>query len=80
VQFRRYAERGSIDVAPPQGRKGVVVTTVAALFVQKGGVYFNLDGVDPWDEERDARLYARIPSSRTLPVSGGEGIGTGDRA
>lgn len=31
--------------------------TVAALYVAKGGVYFGLDGVDPWDEERDARLY-----------------------
>lgn len=30
---------------------------VAALFVAKGGVYFDLPGVDPWDEERDARLY-----------------------
>lgn len=32
--------------------------TVAALFVAKGGVYFGIDGVDPWDEERDARKYA----------------------
>jgi hypothetical protein len=31
---------------------------IAALYVQKGGVYFGLDGVDPWDEARDARLYA----------------------
>lgn len=31
---------------------------IAALFVTKGGVYFDLEGVDPWDEERDARLYA----------------------
>lgn len=31
--------------------------TVAALYVTKGGVYFDLEGVDPWDEERDARLY-----------------------
>lgn len=30
---------------------------VAALFVQTGGVYFGLDGVEPWDEERDAMLY-----------------------
>lgn len=30
---------------------------MAALFVQTGGVYFGLDGVDPWDEERDAMLY-----------------------
>jgi hypothetical protein len=33
------------------------MTDVAALFVQAGGVYSNLPGVDPWTEERDARLY-----------------------
>lgn len=32
--------------------------TVAALFVETGGCYFGLDAVDPWDETRDARLYA----------------------
>lgn len=32
--------------------------TIAALFVQTGGSYFGLDGVDPWDEHRDARMYA----------------------
>ncbi len=32
--------------------------TVAALFVQRNGCYWNLEGVDPWDEARDARLYA----------------------
>ncbi len=32
--------------------------TVAALYVQTNGAYFNLPGVDPWDEKRDARLYA----------------------
>lgn len=32
--------------------------TVAALYVEKGGVYFGLPGVDPWDVERDARKYA----------------------
>lgn len=32
--------------------------TVAALYVEKDGAYFGLEGVDPWDEERDARLYA----------------------
>ena len=31
--------------------------TVAALFVAKDGAYFGIGGVDPWDEERDARLY-----------------------
>ena len=30
---------------------------VAALFVQTGGVYVDIDGVDPWDEKRDARRY-----------------------
>lgn len=34
------------------------MTAVAALFVQTGGCYYGLDGVDPWDEARDARLYA----------------------
>lgn len=31
---------------------------VAALFVQSKGCYFGLPNVDPWDEARDARLYA----------------------
>jgi hypothetical protein len=31
---------------------------VAALYVAKGGCYYGLPDVDPWDEERDARLYA----------------------
>jgi hypothetical protein len=30
---------------------------IAALFVETGGPYFNLAGVDPWDEARDARTY-----------------------
>ena len=30
---------------------------VAALYVQTGGSYFNLEGVQPWDEEEDARMY-----------------------
>lgn len=34
-----------------------IVVSVAALFVAHGGPYFGLDGVDPWDEERDARKY-----------------------
>jgi hypothetical protein len=34
------------------------VRTIAALYVQRGGSYYGLDGVDPWDEERDARLYS----------------------
>ena len=31
---------------------------VAALFVQTGGHYFGLPGVDPWDVSRDARQYS----------------------
>lgn len=31
---------------------------IAALYVEKDGIYANLAGVDPWDESRDARLYA----------------------
>lgn len=31
---------------------------IAALFVERGGPYFGRDDVDPWDRERDARLYA----------------------
>jgi hypothetical protein len=31
---------------------------IAALFVEKGGAYWDLPGVDPWDEARDARAYA----------------------
>ncbi|KAF0156268.1 MAG: hypothetical protein FD189_1073 [Elusimicrobia bacterium] len=31
---------------------------IAALYVQRDGVYFNLPDVDPWGANRDARLYA----------------------
>lgn len=31
---------------------------IAALYVETGGAYFGLPGVDPWDEARDARRYA----------------------
>lgn len=31
---------------------------IAALYVETGGAYFGLEGVDPWDEARDARAYA----------------------
>lgn len=30
---------------------------IAALFVAREGCYYNLPGVDPWDEIRDARRY-----------------------
>jgi hypothetical protein len=32
--------------------------TIAALYVETGGSYFGLLGVDPWHEARDARRYA----------------------
>jgi len=31
---------------------------IAALYVETGGCYYGLADVDPWDRERDARLYA----------------------
>lgn len=31
---------------------------IAALYVAKNGCYYGLPGVEPWDEERDARKYA----------------------
>ena len=35
------------------------MTTVAALYVEHGGTYYGLDGVEPWGlPERDAREYA----------------------
>lgn len=40
---------------PP--RTDVEVKKIAALFVETGGCYFGLPGVDPWDEARDARRY-----------------------
>ena len=30
---------------------------IAALFVETNGSYFNIEGIDPWDELRDARAY-----------------------
>lgn len=34
------------------------MTIVSALYVEVGGSYYGLPDVDPWDEARDARLYA----------------------
>lgn len=39
---------------------GIQCLTVAALFVESGGIYFGRDDVDPWDEARDARKYAGL--------------------
>ena len=35
----------------------MAVPTISALFVETGGCYFGVDGVDPWDAARDARTY-----------------------
>lgn len=35
-----------------------MIVTVAALYVEEGGVYYGLPDVDPWPASRDARLYA----------------------
>lgn len=32
-------------------------STIAALFVEKDGIYYGLPNVDPWDKDRDARAY-----------------------
>src|SRR5580692_11483753 len=34
------------------------MTMVAALFVETDGCYFDIPGIEPWDEQDDARLYA----------------------
>jgi len=48
-----------INIGDFQIKQGQDVShKVAALYVEKGGVYYGLPDVDPWDEERDARLYA----------------------
>ena len=33
---------------------------IAALFVQKNGSYSDVEGIDTWPEDRDARLFAGI--------------------
>jgi len=50
---------------------------IAALFVETNGAYYGLEGVDPWDEKRDARLYdgpypvvAHPPCSRWCRLAG----------
>lgn len=50
---------------------------VAALYVERNGAYYGLDGVDPWDELRDARRYdgplpvvAHPPCSRWCRLAG----------
>ncbi len=49
--------RPNVSLMPGQA-KTLSAATVAALYVETGGSYYGLPGVDPWDEKRDARLYA----------------------
>ena len=37
--------------------KSADLSRIAALFVQKDGCYKGDARIDPWDEDRDARLY-----------------------
>lgn len=57
---------------------------IAALYVAKGGAYFDLEHVDPWDLRRDARLYtgphpvvAHPPCKRwgKFATAGGNAVG-----
>ena len=50
------AARPGVD-AVGAGRSAAPLS-VAALYVETNGCYYNLPGVDPWDKARDARLYA----------------------
>lgn len=57
--------------APGKGR-----VRVAALYVERDGVYYGLPDVDPWDMARDARTYAgpypvvaHPPCSRWSPLA-----------
>lgn len=50
---------------------------IAALYVETGGTYFGVPGVDPWDAARDARAYngpwpvvAHPPCSRWCQLAG----------
>jgi len=66
---------------------------IAALFVETNGAYFGLPDVDPWDGQRDARLYAgpwpvvaHPPCSRWCRLAGlvearwhGKTVGKGKR-
>ena len=45
------------DPQQPAAGLGETPRQVAALYVARGGAYYGLPGVDPWDEARDARSY-----------------------
>lgn len=78
TQGRNGAEsdgaRAGTPTAPVRAR---VQITVAALFVARDGIYAGRDGIDPWDEERDAMPYdgphpvvAHPPCSRWCKLAG----------
>jgi hypothetical protein len=46
------------SIATLGARAEVGYDPIAALYVVTDGVYFGIDGVDPWDVKRDARAYA----------------------
>lgn len=61
--FARHDNPSVISDADPRGdvKPRVCIQgrpVIAALFVSSRGPYVGLTGVDPWDVERDARLYA----------------------
>lgn len=50
----------TLDCFMPSHKKqlsGKIVVRIAALFVETGGCYFEVPGIDLWDEARDARNY-----------------------
>jgi hypothetical protein len=49
--------RGS-QVSQAKEVRGGVQTVISALYVEIDGCYYGLPDVDPWDKQRDARLYA----------------------
>lgn len=51
-------DRGTVTTPEKRVKLKSDVPKIAALYVETGGVYYGLDGVDPWDEARDARAYA----------------------
>jgi len=48
----------AIKAMTPQVFEAARAQPIAAIYVQKDGAYFGLGGVDPWDQDRDARKYA----------------------
>jgi hypothetical protein len=49
-------DRGPTELVTPAASRAAHAK-IAALYVETDGCYFGLEGVEPWDEQRDARLY-----------------------